>query len=196
VELLEKAYAPEYMKDLILKLTKRNTRGEQAKIIEEIRDIIDGYFYYDPGERDFVFEAGNQTFKGVAIASGIKYLGMVSILFLAGFLGKKTLLIIDEPETHMHPQWQISFAEVLVKLVKEGSHILLTSHSPYLIEALKIYSDNILGKNKADFYWSKREQKAFVSSIYHVTPDLSPVYNSLAEPYRKLDRLKARKIFS
>jgi len=196
VELLEKAYAPEYMKDLILKLTKRNTRGDQAKIVEKIRDIIDGYFYYDPEERDFVFEAGNQTFKGVAIASGIKFLGIVNILFLAGFLGKKTLLIIDEPETHMHPQWQLDFAEVLVKLVKEGSHILLTSHSPYLIEALKLYADDILGKNQADFYWSKREKNAFVSCFYHVTHDLSPVYNTLAGPFRKLDRIKAKKLFS
>ncbi len=191
-ELLEKPYAPEYMKDLILKLTNLPTRGKPSGIAGQVRDITGGDFYYDPEERDFVFEKGNQTFKGLSIAPGIKYMGIISILSQAEFLSKKNLLILDEPETHMHPQWQIRFAELLVRLVKDGKNILLTSHSPYLIEALKLYSDHYLGKSKAAFYLSEKKKNSFVSYIYNVTHDVSPIFEILAKPFDAMELLQLK----
>lgn len=193
-ELLEKAYTPEYMRDLILKLTDHPTRGNPSKIAGHIRDIIGGDFYYDPEERDFVFEKGEQTFKGLSIASGIKYMGIVSILMQAGYLDKKSVLILDEPETHIHPQWQIRFAEVLVELAKEGSTILLTSQSPYFLEAVKLYSDERLEKGRTAFYLSKKIPQRFTSGIGNVTHDISPIFEILAEPFRKLETMHAKDI--
>lgn len=189
VELLEKAYTPEYMKDLILKLTDHTTKGKSSKIADHLRDIMGGEFYYDPEERDFVFSKGNKTFKGVSIAAGIKYLGVVNILSLAGFISKKTLLVIDEPETHMHPQWQIRFAEVIIELVKEGNYILLTSHSPYFIEAVKIHSDKSQLKENTAFYLSEKNRTGLTSRIIEVTDDVSPIFELLSEPYDKLETL-------
>jgi hypothetical protein len=199
--LLEKAYAPEYIRDFILKLTDRKTRGKSVSIADKIREIIGGDFYYDDEEMNFIFAKSNETFKGVSIASGIKYLGAVCILFLSGFIGPKALLVIDEPETHMHPQWQIRFADILVQLVKEGGNILLTSHSPYFLEAVKTYSDRYLLKGKAAFYFSRKvphliNNKSFglTSQIGNVTHDLSPIFETLAVPFRELERLQARDI--
>lgn len=194
VELLEKAHVPQYVKDFILKLTDIKMEGMDSVIIDDIRHIIDGNFYYDQIEKDFILERGNKIFKGLSIASGIMAMGIISILYQGGFLNKKTLLIMDEPENHIHPQWLIRLAEVLVKLVKEGIPILLISHSPYLIEAVKLYSDKSLEKGKTTFYLSKKKDNAFVSNISDVTNDLSPIYNILAEPYRELDRFKAKNI--
>jgi predicted ATP-dependent endonuclease of OLD family len=153
-----------------------------------------GSFYYDRIENDFIFERDNKTYKGLSIASGILPLGIISILYQGGFLNKKNLLIWDEPENHLHPQWLIQLAEVLVKLVKEGIPMLLISHSPYLIEAVKIYSDKFLEKGNTAFYLSEKKKNTFVSGISDVTHDLSPIYNILAGPYRKLDRFKAKNI--
>jgi len=191
-EMLEKPYAPEYMKDLILKLTNLPTRGKPSGIAIQVKDITGGDFYYDPEERNFVFEKGDQSFKGLSIAPGIKYMGIINILSQAGFLNKKNLLILDEPETHMHPQWQIRFAELLVRLVQEGKNILLTSHSPYLIEALKLYSDYYLGKNKAAFYLSEKKKNPLVSYIYNVTHDVSPIFEILAKPFDALELLQLK----
>lgn len=190
VDYLEKGYAPEYMKDFIMKLTDRKTGGTPLDISENIRHIIRGDFYYDPEERDFVFEKENKTFKGISIASGIKYMGAINILLLNGFITRKSLLVIDEPETHMHPQWQTRFAEVLVKLVKEGNPILLTSHSPYLIEALQLYSDKNLEKGTAAFYLADKKDGALVSRLYDVTHDASPIFEKLSKPFDELELLQ------
>jgi predicted ATPase len=194
IALLKKPYIPEYMKDFILKLKARELETVDSKIIGDIQDIMKGSFYYDRIENDFIFERDNKTYKGLSIASGILPLGIISILYQGGFLNKKNLLIWDEPENHLHPQWLIQLAEVLVKLVKEGIPMLLISHSPYLIEAVKIYSDKFLEKGNTAFYLSEKKKNTFVSGISDVTHDLSPIYNILAGPYRKLDRFKAKNI--
>ncbi|NIR09557.1 MAG: hypothetical protein GTN82_29430, partial [Candidatus Aminicenantes bacterium] len=85
----------------MLKLTERiSLLKETPKIVNDIKDIINGDFYYDHKENDFVFKKGNEIFKGISISPGIKYLGSISILIQVGFLDRKSLLIIDEPETH------------------------------------------------------------------------------------------------
>ena len=52
------------------------------------------------------------------------------------------IIILDEPEINLHPEWQIIFAETIVRLVKEqGLNFIITSHSPYFIRAIECYSD-------------------------------------------------------
>lgn len=190
VELLEKSYVPEYMKDFMLKLIERSPREQTSDIIANIRDIIKGDFYYDLKENDFVYKKEDKIFKGLSISPGIKYIGSISILKQVGFLNKNSLLIMDEPETHIHPQWQIRFAEILVKLVKEGSNILLTSHSPYLIEALKLYSDQLLEQSSVNFYISEGIENKCTTQIYNISHDISPLFDILAEPLDKLEALQ------
>ena len=56
-------------------------------------------------------------------------------------MNAKSLLIIDEPEVHLHPEWQVKFAEILTLLQKEiDIHILLTTHSPYFLQAIDVFS--------------------------------------------------------
>lgn len=194
VGLLEKAYAPEYMRDLLLKLTERTAAKNISKIEAATRDIIKGTFYYDHEQNEFVFEKENRTFRGTSIASGIKYLGSIGILSQVGFVDKKSLLILDEPENHAHPHWQVKLAEILVKAVEEGCNILLTSHSPYFIEALKVHSDYSDIKKKTAFYVSKKSKTGFTSNIIDVTDDVSPIFELLAEPYDILETIQAEHI--
>lgn len=52
--------------------------------------------------------------------------------------GKKTLLIIEEPEIYLHPKWKRSLHNTLVKLSdNEDIKVLITTHDPYFIDILK-----------------------------------------------------------
>ena len=46
------------------------------------------------------------------------------------------LLIIEEPEAHLHPENQRLIARLFAKLVSEGLNIIITTHSDFLLEEL------------------------------------------------------------
>jgi predicted ATPase len=57
-------------------------------------------------------------------------------LFLKYLVKEKDLLIIEEPEAHLHPDNQRLLAQLLVRLIRNGLRILITTHSDYLLEQI------------------------------------------------------------
>lgn len=114
--------------------------------------------------------------------------GMLSFAYLAklienGTLRRNSVLIIDEPEMNLHPEWQIQFADLLVLLHKELHVIsLLISHSPYFIRAV----ERSLAQHeiKGSFYRMRREEGSLLCD--DVTDDLKSVYNDLYRPFEEL----------
>lgn len=45
-------------------------------------------------------------------------------------------LIIEEPESHLHPSKQVEFMRQLALLTKEGVRIIITTHSEWVLEAI------------------------------------------------------------
>lgn len=58
------------------------------------------------------------------------------VLFLRGVIGRGDLLIIEEPESHMHPGAQTIIAQTFARLVRAGVHVLITTHSNYLLQQI------------------------------------------------------------
>ena len=74
----------------------------------------------------------------IEVATGIKSFAFIIRLLQNGYLDKNTLLIIDEPEAHLHPQWIVEYARILVLLEKEiGVHVLIASHNPDMVAAIQ-----------------------------------------------------------
>ena len=46
------------------------------------------------------------------------------------------LLVIDEPEAHLHPRMQVEFANLLADVVLAGVRVIMTTHSEWVLEAL------------------------------------------------------------
>ena len=57
-------------------------------------------------------------------------------LYLKHIVGRNSLLIIEEPEAHLHPANQIIFAKYIVKMIQDGLNIIITTHSVVLLEQL------------------------------------------------------------
>jgi hypothetical protein len=49
---------------------------------------------------------------------------------------QKTILVIEEPEAHLHPSNQLMMTELYAELAKAGVHIVMTSHSNYIFNKL------------------------------------------------------------
>lgn len=57
-------------------------------------------------------------------------------LYLKYSIERGSILIIEEPEAHLHPGNQRILAKALVALVRKGVNIIITTHSEYLLEQL------------------------------------------------------------
>ena len=87
------------------------------------------------------------------LATGSKLFTIVKMLLEKGELDRSTMLILDEPESHLHPQWQNAFAEIIVLLAKElGEKILLTTHSPNFMLAIDANMRKYSFADKTNFY--------------------------------------------
>ncbi len=58
------------------------------------------------------------------------------VLFLRSIVRQGDLLIIEEPESHLHPGAQTKIAQTLARLVRAGVRVVITTHSNYLIQQI------------------------------------------------------------
>ena len=58
------------------------------------------------------------------------------VLYLRHVVQPGDLLIIEEPESHLHPEMQVAFIRQLAVAVKAGIRILITTHSEWVLEEL------------------------------------------------------------
>ena len=116
----------------------------------------------------------------VDCATGIKTLAILDILYNRGYLNRETLLIIDEPEAHLHPQWIVEFARILLKLAKNhGVHMLLTTHSPDMVHALRDFSENSSFAENTCFYLSEKEDENDKTFVYrNLGMNIGPIFSA------------------
>jgi len=168
------------LKDLYFALTTK--RREERSFNFNIESIIGGKFEED-NLSGFIFNKGGKKIKLLNTAMGIKYFGLIQVLENNNYLYNGQVLILDEPEVHIHPKWQLEMAKIIVELVKNGVKILVNSHSPYIIEALELYSSK--EKINSNFYLA--EEKDEYAIISDVTDNLEPIYSKLAQPIQELE---------
>lgn len=152
----------------------------------EIDKIINGEILYDPKARDFVFKRDKNQISIKNTASGSKVFGVLQLLFRNDFINKNTIIIFDEPENHLHPNWQLKLAKILVDLSKEGVYIMVSSHSPYMIEALQRFSDTAEIKSKTCFYLAE-------NNSIEDRNRLADIFRVLSEPFeifRQMDKVE------
>ena len=58
------------------------------------------------------------------------------VFLLRGVIGHGDLLIIEEPESHLHPGAQTKIAQTLARLVRAGVRVVITTHSNYLLQQI------------------------------------------------------------
>lgn len=171
-------------------LDDENQINEIDKIIKIISEIINGRIVVDDFQ-GVLYEKNGQEINIDNVALGIKGFGLIQLLLKNHQLNSRTLLIIDEPEIHLHPNWQVLYAEILVLISKKLEiPILLTSHSPYFIEALKVFSEKYEYEEKTNFYFSQKSKDNLTAKIIDVSNDISPILMSISEAYFKISDIE------
>ena len=176
---------PVHITDLFEKLTgSMGYFDDDTDIfLKKIESTIQGDWDYDTEKDDFIFSkeisGEKHFFDSLNTATGIKSFGVISLLKKAGVLDKRCVLIIDEPEVHLHPKWQIEYAKIITELVKEGVIVLVTTHSPYMVQAFSVFSKE--ADIKSDFYLSHKNDNG-TAEIENVSEDINKIFLQLSKP--------------
>ena len=85
-------------------------------------------FLYRPNQSEEVLRMSHSS----AMVSELAPL----VLYLRSIIKKGDLLIIEEPESHLHPGAQTIIARTLARLVRVGVRVLITTHSNYLLQQI------------------------------------------------------------
>ena len=160
-----------------------------SKIEEKLNKIVDGKFL----KKDFgVYFYRNKSGKEINIknlSTGFKVFSIIKLLIQNNQLRENGTIILDEPEIHLHPEWQLKFAELIVLLQREfGMHILLTTHSPYFLNAIEVFSERHKIDDKCKYYVAENEGNS--SIIKDVTGNTREIYRKLARPIQDLENIR------
>ncbi len=120
------------------------------------------------------------------LSTGMKTFAIIKMLLTNGTIEENGIIVLDEPEIHLHPEWQLLLAELIVLLNKEfGLHILLTTHSPYFLRAIQVYSAIHSLADRCKYYLSETENDKAI--ITDVSDNIESIYAKLAEPLQQLE---------
>jgi len=114
----------------------QNSVGEAAEALERealagqiraTRSQVGGYpeFAYRPSGM-------GEDIRLTRASSMVSELAPV-VLFLRGAVSPGDMLIIEEPEAHLHPAAQTQMARTLASLVRAGVRVVVTTHSDWLL---------------------------------------------------------------
>lgn len=148
-------------------------KNNLQQIIEKLKEVINGKIKFNQGKWIYELE-NNKELNLKNLSAGLKSFAILKRLIENGNLEEKGIVILDEPEIHLHPEWQIKFAELIVLLEKEFKmHILLTTHSPYFLKAVQVYSKKYKISNKCKYYMSELDgEQAILVDKTNKTDDL------------------------
>ncbi len=169
-----------------LKSRKKTTVFEEtvinyglAEIKEKINEVISGDFEFNSDGEFYVKDGKKLYFTN--LATGSKMFSILKMLIDKGEVDEGTLLVLDEPEAHLHPSWQNKFAEIIVLLVKYlNTGILLTSHSPNFVLAIDAYMRKYDIINRTNFYQTNHLEDNLVE-YRNVNDDLGQIYSDFMQ---------------
>jgi len=143
---------------------------------------------------NFSRESGySSDFSPVNVGFGYSYILPVLTAILAA--EKDHLIIIENPESHLHPQGQAILGVLLAKAAQSGIQLFIETHSDHVINGIRVaIKDKYISKDIVRIFFIDREENESHSEIqYPVIDDKGRLSNPpkgfLDEFSNQLDQL-------
>ena len=111
----------------------------QLSAYADLIEMIGGHLEVEDDDIRFVSREDDSRPFDIPLHLASSSVGeMTNLYFYLGSTpgGATSLLIIDEPESHLDTSNQIKFARLLARLVNSGVRVLITTHSDYIVKEL------------------------------------------------------------
>jgi predicted ATPase len=163
---IEARYSEMYRSSLLhLDVTDRRALGKINKVLKEHLDVEITKISFDPDSD--VFVDVKYTQGGVSLDLSNAGSGMLQViqLLVYVYLHKPSLLLIDEPDAHLHPELQEKLGAILIAVTDDlGAQLFVATHSPDVIDSFnsnEVYFVSAAKKHLRPF----KKDNAFVEGL-------------------------------
>ncbi|MBR3602495.1 MAG: ATP-binding protein [Lachnospiraceae bacterium] len=191
----------EFLKNLLTDTPKENlmdgviesvrSKEKLSDIYETLQNVVDGEIIINQSNDEFYLKSTgfSEPISFHNLSTGMKSFVILKMLLEKGCLKDKDVVILDEPEIHLHPQWQIAYAELIVLLQKHFDlSVVVTTHSPYFVDAINLFSCKYNTDSKVNYYMSSDVNN--IVKMECVTDNIESIYKKMASPIQILNTLR------
>ena len=154
-------------------------------------NILKGEASYSEQWKTLIYQRNDgQTFDLSQSATGVQAFAFLQLLLKKGLINDRSLIIIDEPEAHLHPQWIVEYAKVLVELNKKTkARFFIATHSTDMVSALRYISEKEATLDHLSYYRAvPTEADAYTYDYQNMGTDIEPIFESFNKSYELIEK--------
>lgn len=188
VELLTDTMEDDFMDGLVGTV---RAKEKFKDIYESLNNVVNGEIGFNSTNNEYYLKSNdfNKPISLNNLSTGMKSFVILKILLEKGCIREKDVIILDEPEIHLHPQWQIIYAELIVLIQKYFDlSVVVTTHSPYFVDAINLFSCKHGTDSKVNYYLSDNVDNEVTMEC--VTEHIDLIYQKMASPIQELENLR------
>ena len=145
-----KTFNPEGQ-DVMEFLYKYNRYSKKSQVIEKVNQCLNwvspgarlsidekqvGERYYYVSAVDYGVDDDTRMFKPQNVGFGVSYILPVLATLLTAEKGN--ILIIENPEAHLHPRGQAEIGKLIAETVSRGVQVFIETHSDHVINGIRV----------------------------------------------------------
>jgi len=173
------------LRNLLYRLSKSRQWAEYCRMIENLFNVRDIEVPFDETTDEWLTSVYKEEGRYDFISAGSGFIQVASILAFL-FLNPTKVVLIDEPDSHMHDDLQRLVFNILKEVGnKKDLQIIVATHSPTLIDAADLESILVID--------NKTENPLKPKNVDQLIPILTD--HGLALPHRKIvEALSCKKV--
>ncbi len=126
--------------DLARILQRPPSMGRNFPHVAEARGLINDIFgakaAYDERRKRWMIAKGRDRLEVSEASEGVKKLSILDILLGNRYIGRGSVIFIDEPESALHPGAVSKFMDAIHQMSKDGIQFVMATHSYFVIKKL------------------------------------------------------------
>lgn len=137
---------------------KNQVEAWMGEISPGIRISLENYSSIDRINLQYNFSIGSyptNSYRSTNVGFGITYTLPILLALLAS--RKDTLVLLENPEAHLHPQGQFKLGELMARAASCGIQVIAESHSDHILNGIRVaVRQNIIAPDKVRLYYLSR----------------------------------------